>query len=72
MELQKSWKEKTEVMSTILRMLVIQPTTCKDTLIIWKFLSDYKSSIQKVFKDVFNILTVSSHVIITCLILSQS
>lgn len=33
MELEKSWRGKTEVMSTILGMLVTQPKTYKDTLI---------------------------------------
>lgn len=43
-ELKKSWREKTEVLSTILGMLMTQPSTCKATLITWKFLSDCKSS----------------------------
>lgn len=43
LELKKSRREKTEVMSTILGMLMTQPSTCKATLITWKFLSDCMS-----------------------------
>lgn len=62
MELEKSWREKTEVMSTILKMLMAQAGMCKATLINCKILSDYKSSKEKGFREFFSVLIVSSYV----------